>query len=94
MSLEESKILYIIKDIQSFDKHGDVTNLFTKGYCWEFACIIKKAVPSINIKWWKNRRHYILEYNKKYFDITGELIIPSSAILTDDNEENLQNEMY
>jgi len=68
------KVKYIIDDFKYFDKHGDITNLFTIGYCFEFAMILKRNIgKKLTILWSPDRKHYVSQIDDIYYDINGEV---------------------
>lgn len=63
--------LDFIKEINSFNKHGDIVNLFTKGYCYGFALMVKQVFKEGIIYWDKYINHAIIKINNIYYDING-----------------------
>ncbi len=79
-------ILDIIDDIKKFDKHGDISNLFLKGYCFEFCKLLERNHPGGQIYWMEKKRHYLYKYKNKYYDITGVVKIPLNETVQEDKE--------
>ena len=74
-----------IKLVKSFDKHGDIKKLFTEGFCYDFAIMLYRVAPESRIFYIKNKRHTILEYRGKYYDIDGEYkISPKDKLIESD----------
>lgn len=69
---EHQEVLEFIGDIKRFDVHGDITNLFTKGYCYGFSLMLKQAFKHGQIVWDKYNGHAVFMLHNKYYDINGE----------------------
>jgi CYTH domain-containing protein len=65
---EIKKILNIIEDVNSYNS---VKKLFKEGYCYNFALILWLEIPDSNIYFDTKKKHYLLEYKGKLFDIDG-----------------------
>jgi hypothetical protein len=66
-----TEVLEFISTITKFDEHGDITNLFTKGYCYGFALMLKQQFKSGQIYWDKYNAHAIFKLGHNYYDIRG-----------------------
>lgn len=75
----------IINDFKRFDKNGVLVKTFTEGYCYDFAHMLSRSILDSKIVFIKNRKHYVLCYDSRYYDITGEVKITSKDMLEDDN---------
>jgi O-glycosyl hydrolase len=84
---QHNKILRIINDFKRFEKNNVLKRTFTQGYCYDFAKILQRNTPDSKIVWLKNRRHYVLEYDGKFYDITGEIVLTRDDVVEYDVSE-------
>ena len=82
-------ILEVIQDFKIFEQNDVLKRTFTEGYCYDFAKILQRHAPGSTIVWISNRRHYVLEYDKKYYDITGEVILTNEDVIEYDVSEEI-----
>ena len=75
------EIIDFIKTFQDFDKHGDITELFTKRYCCIFSYILYKQFPEGEVWWDEERRHCLFKLGDYFFDITGLTIFTGKGSL-------------
>lgn len=74
-------VLNFISSITKFDEHGDITNLFTKGYCYGFALMLKQQFKSGKIYWDRYRNHAIFKFGHNYYDIHGSYYPQNDSML-------------
>lgn len=63
------KILSLITLIR--ESHSAITDIYTKGSCLNFFCILHSIYPEAIA--WFNINHIISEIDGKFYDITGEV---------------------
>ena len=56
-------------------------NSFTKGYCYDFALILWLNIPNTTIVYLNSKKHYLIKYKNRYFDINGEIKLNDKDIL-------------
>ena len=67
-----NKIMTFIHEIKKFDVNNKVLkNAFTKNFCYDFAYMLQRVAPGSKIVWISNRKHYVLEDNGIFYEITG-----------------------
>lgn len=64
-----------------------IESFFTESNCYHFAVIMKNLFDG-TIIYDFDRDHFSLEYNNKYYDITGEIEEPFSGHIWDDMEDD------
>ena len=69
MSIEE-----VIADINSLDPSGGVIEVFTEGYCYDFAYMLQRTFGGDIV--YNMLDHYLLHVDGKFYDITGEVEAP------------------
>lgn len=62
-----------IKDFKLYDNSGEVTDTFTKGYCYWFAYILKARFNRGSIVYYHAGNHFAFEVCGHIFDITGDI---------------------
>jgi len=55
------------------EKTKPIVRLFTEGFCYYFAIILKEAYPGGTVCLLKGHGHIVYLYRGKFYDITGEL---------------------
>lgn len=55
------------------EKTKPIVRLFTEGFCYYFAIILKEAYPGGTVCLLKGHGHIVYLYQGKFYDITGEL---------------------
>jgi hypothetical protein len=75
--------LEFIQSVKDFDKHGDITKLFTKKYCYGFALMMKQEFKEGTIYWDKWLGHAIIKVGDKYYDINGEYFPMNYSMLNE-----------
>lgn len=68
-------IMSFIDKINEFDRDNVLVETFTRGFCYDFAYMLQRIAPGSLIVWVANRRHYVLEYQDVFYDITGVVTI-------------------
>ena len=58
---------------QKKKKTKPIVRLFTEGFCYYFAIILKEAYPGGTVCLLKGHGHIVYLYQGKFYDITGEL---------------------
>ena len=86
------EVLGFIKTIQAYDEHGDITKLFTKGFCYGFALILKQQFKHGQIFWDKYNAHAIFKLANTYYDINGEYEPMNYTMLTEVTVEIVETE--
>ena len=66
---KHQRILNLITFIR--ESHTEMTNIYLKGSCLNFFCILHSIYPEAIA--WFNINHIITEIDGKYYDITGEV---------------------
>lgn len=76
--------------IKDFNKmSNDLVEVFTKGYCYYFALILKSRFNGI-ICYLPVDNHFITYINGKYYDITGEVNIDHQVLYTWDSYQVIE----
>jgi hypothetical protein len=86
------KIKAFIAGIKEYDKHGDITTLFTTGYCYGFALMLKQAFKQGKLFWDKYNGHAIFNLGNHYYDIRGEYFPQNYTMLTEITVEIVETE--
>lgn len=78
MSKEEKLLILnevnkFIKDFKLYDNSGEVTDTFTKGYCYWFAYILKARFNIGSIVYYHVGNHFAFKIFDRVFDITGDI---------------------
>ena len=92
LAVKQLEILGFIKTITDYDIHGDITTLFTKGFCYGFALILKQQFKAGKIYWDKYNAHAIFKYAGEYYDIRGKYTIMNADMLTEVTVEIVETE--
>jgi hypothetical protein len=69
--IDTSTPLNFINCIKKYDTVGDIKRVFTKGYCYGFALMLKQSFKDGEIYWDKWNGHAIFKLDGKYYDING-----------------------
>lgn len=67
--MKHQKILNTITFIR--ESHSTMENIFTKGSCLNFFCILHSIYPEAQP--WFNINHVISKIDNKFYDVTGEV---------------------
>ena len=78
-----NKILYIINDVKKYGERS-ITDMYTNGYCYDFAIMIWRNVRNSRIFFDTTHKHYLVEYQGRFFDISGE-VKPNIRYLEEDD---------
>lgn len=81
--MKHKDILRLIEDFKRFDKDDVLIKTFTDAECYTFARMLWYNVAGSTIIFDKVKKHYVLEYKGRYYDITGETNIESQGIKDD-----------
>lgn len=81
--------------IETFKKNCNKSNpiyYYTHGGCYIFAKYLQEQIGG-NIFYLKNYDHFILEYNNKFYDITGNVskLYKNEKMLTEDEIKQRKN---
>lgn len=68
----KDKVLKYIKNFKCYDKNDVLVNTFSKGYCYQFAVILKERFDGV-ILYDPIEGHFITLINDRLFDITGDV---------------------
>lgn len=69
--MDKIRILGIISDFIEHSKKPK--EYYIHGGCYIFATYLKTRIKDIQIYYLKNEYHFIVEYQKKLYDITGNV---------------------
>jgi len=89
---DHTKVKAFIAGIKQYDQHGDITNLFTKGYCYGFALMLKQLFKEGKIYWDKHCAHAIFNLGNHYYDIRGEYFPNNYSMLTEVTVQIIETE--
>ena len=92
LTQKHTEVLEFISTITKFDEHGDITNLFTKGYCYGFALMLKQAFKAGQIYWDKYNAHAIFKLGHNYYDIRGSYYPQNDNMLQEVTVEIVEKE--
>ncbi|KYC45640.1 MAG: hypothetical protein AMQ74_01892 [Candidatus Methanofastidiosum methylothiophilum] len=84
MVKRNDRVLEIIKDMKKLGGKG-IVKVFTQGYCYDFAYMMKRDLPKSEIYFIKNKKHYVLKHKGKYYDVNGIVKIKKGDILEKDD---------
>ena len=66
-------VLDFIAGWQAMDKHGDITQAFTQGYCYWFAAILHSRFPESEIVYEPSWGHFLTRISERLYDIRGDV---------------------
>ena len=67
------EVLKFIHDFKMYDHSGEVTDTFTRGYCYWFAHILHSRFPDSDIMYYAVGNHFACKIEDRIFDITGDI---------------------
>jgi hypothetical protein len=69
--LKRLPIHLFIKNFKIQFNENELIKVFTQGYCYHFAVILKNIYNEGRIVYSNSMGHFLLKYKNKYYDITG-----------------------
>lgn len=66
-------VLDFIAGIRAFDRHGDIQELFTDGYCYWFAFLLEGRFPGAQMMYEPVEGHFVTAYQGRIYDIRGDV---------------------
>jgi hypothetical protein len=85
----------IEKFISNFRKHDEklLVKMFTEDYCYHFSVILKAVFPRGDIYYDVIHGHFILEFDERFYDITG-VVEPHNILVPFDQLEFYDELVY
>jgi len=71
--LNRLPISVFIKNFRISFNEDEIVKIFTRGYCYHFAMILKNIYNEGRIVYSQSMGHFALKYKNGYYDITGKI---------------------
>lgn len=90
--MNELKINDFISKFHKTSKTNDIVEVFTCGCCYWFAYILTGRFPETEMMYDQIINHFMVGYNGRLYDITGDVTDNYNAIAWKDFEDELERQ--